>query len=142
MTSPRHLQKFPKTVRVRSRLDFDAVYERGLRVSDGCLSLIVLPNGRPASRLGLAVSKRSGNSVQRNQLKRLLREAFRLSQADLPTGLDLVVQPRTEAPIKFDVLRQSLASLASRAVKKLAGKSREPQIAMITKRNFTAGDKS
>jgi len=142
MTSPRHLQKFPKTVRVRSRLDFDAVYERGLRVSDGCLSLIVLPNGRPASRLGLAVSKRSGNSVQRNQLKRLLREAFRLSQADLPTGLDLVVQPRTEAPIKFDVLRQSLASLASRAVKKLAEKSRERQIAMITKRNFTAGDKS
>lgn len=142
MTSPRHLLKFPKTVRVRSRLDFAAVYERGARISDGCLSLIALPNDRPTSRLGLAVSKRCGNAVRRNQLKRRLREVFRLSRAELPTGLDLVVQPRADTPIKLDVLRQSLVSLTRRAVKKLAGRSREPQTGGATANDSAVGGAS
>ena len=127
MTAPRHPLKFPKAMRVRSRLDFAAVYERGVRISDGCLSLTALLNDRPTSRLGLAVSKRCGNAVQRNRLKRRLREAFRLSRAELPAGLDLVVQPRADTPLELAVLRRSLASLAKRAVKKLAVYRREPQ---------------
>ena len=142
MTLPRHPLKFSKTMRVRSRLDFAAVYERGVRISDGCLSLIALPNDRATSRLGLAVSKRCGNAVQRNRLKRRLREVFRQSRAELPTGLDLVVQPRADTPIKLDVLRQSLVSLTRRAVKKLAGRSREPQTTAATNGDSTAGDES
>ena len=120
MTSPRISLKFPKAVRVRSRLDFAAVYERGLRISDVCLSLIVLPNQRLRSRLGLAVSKRCGNAVQRNRLKRRLREVFRLTQSILPPGLDLVIQPRADTPLNVEVLKQSLSSLTRRAAKKLA----------------------
>ena len=142
MTSPRHPLKFPKMVRVRSRLDFAAVYERGVRISDGCLSLIALPNDRPTSRLGLAVSKRCGNAVQRNRLKRRLREVFRQSRADLPTGLDFVVQPRANTPLKLEVLRQSLVSLAKRAARKLAARSREPQVGSATSGDTTAGDAS
>lgn len=127
MTVPRHLLKFPKSVRVRSRLDFAAVYEKGVRMSDGCLSLNVLPNDRPTSRLGLAVSKRYGNAVQRNRLKRQLREVFRQSRTELPAGLDLIVQPRTNMPVKQDVLRQSLVSLTRRAAKKLTARPRDPQ---------------
>ncbi len=127
MTEPRHPLKFPKSVRVRSRLDFAAVYERGVRMSDGCLSLTVQPNDRPTSRLGLAVSKRYGNAVRRNWLKRRLREVFRTSRTELPAGLDLIVQPRTNTPVKLDVLRQSLVSLTRRAAKKLAARSRVPK---------------
>ena len=142
MTSPRHPLKFPKTVRVRSRLDFAAVYERGVRISDGCLSLIALPNDRPTSRLGLAVSKRCGNAVCRNRLKRRLREVFRQSRADLPTGLDLVVQQRADTPLKLEVLRQSLISLTKRAVRKLAARNREPQAGSATTGDSTAGGAS
>lgn len=138
MNSPRHPLKFPKLVRVRSRLDFAAVYERGVRISDGCLSLIVLPNDRPTSRLGLAVSKRCGNAVRRNRLKRRLREVFRQSRADLPTSLDIVVQPRADTPLKLEVLRQSLVSLTKRAAKKLAARNREPQAGFITGEDSTA----
>lgn len=137
MSSPRHPLKFPKLVRVRSRLDFAATYERGVRISDGCLSLTALPNDRPTSRLGLAVSKRCGNAVRRNRLKRRLREVFRQSRADLPTGLDLVVQPRADTPLKLDILRQSLASLVKRAAKKLAARSREPQTGSVTSGDST-----
>jgi len=124
MTSLRGNQKFPKSARVRSRLDFAAVYERGLRIGDGCLSLISLANDDSRTRLGLAVSKRCGNSVRRNRLKRRLREAFRLSQAELPTGLDLVFQPRAETPIQLAALRKSLVSLTKRAAKKWASQPR------------------
>ena len=46
------------------------------------------------SRLGLSVSRKVGNAVARNRWKRLIREAFRLSCAELPVGLDLVVRPQ------------------------------------------------
>ena len=124
MTSLRGNQKFPKSVRVRSRLDFAAVYDRGLRIGDGCMALIALANDDSRTRLGLAVSKRCGNSVQRNRLKRRLREAFRLSRAELPTGLDLVIQPRADTPIQLAALRQSLISLTKRAAKKWAAQTR------------------
>ena len=51
MTSLRGNQKFPKSVRVRSRLDFAAVYDRGLRIGDGCMALIALANDDSRTRL-------------------------------------------------------------------------------------------
>lgn len=117
-------QKFPKAARVRSRVDFSAIYDQGLRVSDACFSLLSMPNDRELTRLGLAVSKRCGNSVQRNRLKRRLREAFRLSRSEMPTGLDLVIQPRAETPVQLAALRQSLISLTKRAAKKWAAQPR------------------
>ena len=130
MTSLRRTQKFPKTVRVRSRLEFDAVYEHGVRVSDNCLSLIALRNDRPLSRLGLAVSKRCGDAVRRNQLKRRLREAFRQSRTEMPAGLDLVAQPRANTPVILEELRRSLISLSQRAAKRLASTSRAQPAAL------------
>ncbi|MBC7820557.1 MAG: ribonuclease P protein component [Planctomycetaceae bacterium] len=132
MTLLRGRQKFPKAARVRSRLDFAAVYERGLRIGDACMSLIALSNDESRTRLGLAVSKRCGNSVRRNRLKRRLREAFRLSQAELPTGLDLVIQPRADTPIQLAALRQSLISLTKRAAKKWASQTRTPRAEAAT----------
>lgn len=132
MTSLKGSQKFPKSVRVRSRLDFAAIYERGLRIGDACLALIALANEDSRTRLGLAVSKRCGNSVRRNRLKRRLREAFRLSRAELPTGLDLVIQPRANTPIQLAALRQSLISLTKRAAKKCAAQTRTPPAGAVS----------
>ncbi len=142
MSVPRHPLKFPKTVRVRSRLDFAAVYEQGVRMSDGCLSLTVQPNDRPSSRLGLAVSKRYGNAVRRNWLKRRLREVFRQSRAELPTSLDIIVQPRANTPVKLEALRHSLVTLTRRAAKKLAARPRDPQPGTTASDGSSAGDVS
>jgi ribonuclease P protein component len=46
------------------------------------------------ARLGLSVSRKVGGAVRRNRFKRLLREAFRAVQQDLPAGMDLVVVAR------------------------------------------------
>ena len=54
-------------------------------------------NGLNHPRLGLSVSKKVGNAVVRNRVRRRLREVFNASLADVPEGLDLVVSARPSA---------------------------------------------
>ncbi len=101
---------FPK----RSRLSKDEEYRRALR--DGCrkprgpLTIHVHPNDLDFTRLGLSIGRRCGGAVVRHRLKRLLREAFRLSQHDLPVGYDVVVTARKHARLpltKYQSLLQA-----------------------------------
>lgn len=134
MSTSRHRQKFPKAARLRRRLDFAAVYESGLRASDQFLLVTALPNDRPLTRLGLSVSKRFGNAVQRNRLKRQLREVFRRCQSELPTGLDLVVQPQSNRSVSQQALRESLIALAHRVAKKLSARPRSTESSVSSAR--------
>jgi len=49
------------------------------------------------ARLGITVSKKYGNAVERNQFKRMVREAFRLSKKKIEMGVDINVHPRKHA---------------------------------------------
>ena len=63
------------------------------------MTIYGVENGLDHARLGISVSrKKVKTAVARNRLKRLIREAFRLSKAELPAGLDLVVVPRHTGP--------------------------------------------
>lgn len=85
------------------------------RVRDGRM-LMLGRRREPAgpTRIGLAVAVRHGNAVRRNRIKRLCREAFRLSRGDLPDGWDLVVVPRVGEEFDLPGLRASLVALARR----------------------------
>jgi len=86
---------FPKKKRLVSNRQFKAVLARGLRLSNGLLTLYMVENNCGYPRLGVSVSKSCGNAVVRNRLKRLLREAFRQSQDRIPAGFDylLMISP-------------------------------------------------
>ena len=71
---------------------FQRAYTRGRRARGGSFTVVVHPNGGPVRRLGLSVGKRCWRgAVQRNRVRRIFREAFRLSQADLPPDIDVVL---------------------------------------------------
>jgi ribonuclease P protein component, eubacterial len=67
-------------------------------------------------RLGLAVTRKTGCAVVRNRVKRVLREVFRLHQAVLPQGADIVVVPKRAAMLReiaFVAVEQEFVSLFS-----------------------------
>jgi len=88
-------QGFSRDERIRLKRDFDCVFREGLAFRFDEILVRVRLNGLQNSRLGLSVSRRLGNAVRRNRMKRLLREAFRLNKGVLSRGCDIAVVPRS-----------------------------------------------
>ncbi len=120
---------FPKSVRLRASSEFKSVYNQRCKASDGTLLLFASPSVAGRTRIGLSVSRKLGNAVVRNRLKRLLREAFRLSRPDLPTGIDLIAIPQGAVRASLPHYRQSLVRLAQKLHRRMqsAGPSRDPE---------------
>ncbi len=78
--------RFSHSQRLHGGRAFASVFDGRCRKHVGPVTVYGKPNGLGYSRLGLSVSRRVGNAVRRNRIKRLLREAFRLQQHDLPRG--------------------------------------------------------
>jgi ribonuclease P protein component len=110
---------FPPSRRLLKTAEFDRVFDRRRSQADGVLLVYARENDREYSRIGLVVSRKVGGSVLRARWKRCIREAFRLSQNELPAGLDLVVLPRPQATPAMPRVRQSLQTLSARLARQL-----------------------
>jgi len=88
----------PSRGRLSRSAEFERVYRQGRSTANRHLVLYTFPNAtteRP--RLGLSVSRKVGGAVERNRVKRLLREAFAQTEANLRAGQDVVVVARPGA---------------------------------------------
>ncbi|MEO0479632.1 MAG: ribonuclease P protein component [Planctomycetota bacterium] len=102
-TEPDKIQGFtlPKLARLCSMRDFRRVYRHGRRVHGDQLVVVGLENRQGHHRIGLAVSKDHGRAVRRNKIKRLVREAFRLTRPNMPGHFDLIVIPRPDHEARY-----------------------------------------
>ncbi|HMU33965.1 MAG TPA: ribonuclease P protein component [Pyrinomonadaceae bacterium] len=88
----------PKEARLRTRAEFLRVYEQGRRIEGRFMTVFILPSKAGRHRVGITATKKAiGKAHDRNRAKRLLRECFRLSTAelaDIKEPLDWVLNAR------------------------------------------------
>ena len=106
-------QRFSKRVRLLRPSDFERVFNARNSAADAWIVLYGATSEAGHPRIGLTVSRRVGGAVVRNRWKRLLREAFRLTQSQLPP-LDLVCVVRGQTPPTLAQLRTSLTGISRR----------------------------
>lgn len=84
--------------RLRRQRDFEAVAKEGKKINDEFLVINYRTRGdNKASRVGIITTRRLGKATERNRLRRMVKEAFRLTLPELRRGFDIVVMVREGA---------------------------------------------
>ncbi len=112
---------FPRALRLLKHADFERVYKQGRRQLSSHMTVFFLPKAEGGARVGLTVGRILGGAVQRNRIKRRLREAVRLRQSALPGAVDVVINPKKAVlRAEFAVLLQEVGRAFTVIGKKLA----------------------
>lgn len=119
-------EEFPRERRICRREDFLLASRRGQRRNSPHFLVILLRNtDKCSTRLGLTVSRKVGGAIQRNRVKRLVREFFRRHLKHLPENTDISVVAKKGAPdLDFDQVCSELKTVFGlSAVKKRCSKN-------------------
>ena len=91
---------FPQSARLLKAIEYSHVFEQPLKSTDDCFTILWRKNRLNYPRLGLAISKKNAKrAVDRNRIKRLARESFRLETSRLPS-VDIVILSRRQTIVR------------------------------------------
>jgi len=108
-------QSYRKLERITNHSRYRTIYQQGVWRSSRHFTTITCSNDRGTKRLGITVTKKAGNAVRRNRIKRLIREFFRLNKSLFPAGYDVVVMAkRNMPPVKYQEAYTELTELFTR----------------------------
>lgn len=95
--------KLPRTMRLKGKILFNQTYKEGKRRTAHPLTVhAVRREDNGPAKMGISIGVRCGNAVQRNLIKRRLREAFRLMQHEVPIGFNFVVVVKPHVPLTLE----------------------------------------
>jgi ribonuclease P protein component len=114
--------KFSRTSRLTRQADFDGVFAQGKRFKTPNMMIRVAANNIGKSRLGISIGTRFGNAVERNRMKRKIREAFRHIKSTLP-ACDIVCVPY---PSARDLSNEQIMETVKKACESLKNKHAKP----------------
>ena len=114
--------KLRRSARVRRQWEFRRIHQKGVRVHTRHFTVLGLATlADDGARVGMAVSRKVGNAVTRNRIRRLIREVFRRLREDLPPA-DLVVIAKPQANVMAGV---GFAAVAGELVPALESAARK-----------------
>ena len=100
------------TTTLKKNYEFKRLYNKGKSAASQCLVVYCRRNGKDENRLGITVSTKIGGAVQRNRVRRRLKEIYRLNEYKLAPGYDIVIVARVKSRISgFHELETSVLSL-------------------------------
>ena len=103
--------------RIRKRPEYLSIYQHGTRTYARHFTIVAQKNELGYGRIGITVSKKVGNAVRRNRIKRLIREFFRLNKNHLIASRDIVVIGKKGMPsLSYQDVCKELAVLMSNRV--------------------------
>jgi ribonuclease P protein component len=91
-------QSYRKPEKVINSSRFKFIYNQGVWRSSKHFTTVTCVNTQGIKRLGITVTKKTGNAVKRNRIKRLIREFFRLNKSMFPEGHDVVIMAKKNIP--------------------------------------------
>lgn len=83
--------------RLRNNVHFKKVYNRGKSYGNRLVVMYIYKNGMDYNRVGFSVTKKIGNSVERNRVRRKMKEVYRLNCHKVKDGYDLIFLPKAMA---------------------------------------------
>lgn len=103
------------SVSMKKNHEFRRLYAKGKSAATPSLVVYFRRTNRDYNQLGITVSTKIGNAVCRNRVRRRLREIYRLNEARLPKGLDMVLVARQKSPfVSYAELERSYLSACVR----------------------------
>jgi len=114
---------FPRAARLLKHSDFERVYKQGRRHFSSHMTVFFLQQPEGGARVGFTVGRVLGPAVQRNRIKRRLREAVRLRRSALKGAVDIVINPKkTVRTLEFALVVEEVGRAFDVIARKLAEK--------------------
>ena len=95
-----------KYLRLKKQADFQRLFQKGKRAFSPSLTVIYRPSKEMT--MGISIGKKHGKSVQRNRIKRLLREAFRSTQDEMTGNYSVILIPKVCEEYSFHTFKKHL----------------------------------
>ena len=108
------INNFRPDEKIRKRPEYLSIYQHGTRTYARHFTIVAQKNELGFGRLGITVSKKVGDAVRRNRIKRLIREFFRLNKDQIVASRDIVIIGKKGMPrLSYQDVCKELAVLVS-----------------------------